>query len=253
MDAFQIRMEFLELLKHLNASQQSIRKIVSFALKYANKCPDDIWDCIVTECSKASANTRINVLFMLDAFLADDFQTSPAEVAVYRTLAVRDLPAIVDLVVPEGSWDAVINGGSTKQILSSWQSKHIFDQALLNRLINTTEARVSSIREGDSGHDLPPLAQVSRADILRRMDEDRERHKRLRENSWKLPPMTFLHALTPQSTSSMDTKSQIPSPLNAIAIEFDHEWDTVSDLNEDDLEHIREEVAHWWGKTKASS
>lgn len=51
----------------------------------------------------------------------------------------------------------------------------------------------------------------------------------------------------------MDTKSQIPSPLNAIAIEFDHEWDTVSDLNEDDLEHIREEVAHWWGKTKASS
>lgn len=32
-----------------------------------------------------------------------------------------------------------------------------------------------SIREGDSGHDLPPLAQVSRADILRRMDEDRER------------------------------------------------------------------------------
>lgn len=65
--------------------------------------------------------------------------------------------------------------------------------------------------------------------------------------------MTFLHALTPQSTSSMDTKSQIPSPLNAIAIEFDHEWDTVSDLNEDDLEHIREEVAHWWGKTKASS
>lgn len=56
---------------------------------------------------------------MLDAFLADDFQTSPAEVAVYRTLAVRDLPAIVDLVVPEGSWDAVINGGSTKQVRGS--------------------------------------------------------------------------------------------------------------------------------------
>ena len=57
MDAFQVRMEFLDLLKRLNASQQSIRKTAAFALRYANKCADNIWDCIMTECSKVGLQT----------------------------------------------------------------------------------------------------------------------------------------------------------------------------------------------------
>lgn len=52
MDPFQVRMEFLGLLKCLNASQQSIQKIVAFALRYSHKCADNIWDCIMTECAK---------------------------------------------------------------------------------------------------------------------------------------------------------------------------------------------------------
>lgn len=116
MDPFQVRMEFLELLKRLNASEQSIRNIVAFALQYATRCPDDIWACVMTECRKAPSNTRINVLFMLDSFLADDFETNPEEVAVYRTLATRDLPAIIDMVVPPDSWDAVLNITSTRQV-----------------------------------------------------------------------------------------------------------------------------------------
>jgi len=55
------------------------------------------------------------MLFMLDAFLADDFQNN-ADVAVYRALAMRDLEALVDMVVPTNSWDAVINVGSTRQV-----------------------------------------------------------------------------------------------------------------------------------------
>lgn len=116
MDPFQVRMEFLGLLKRLNASQQSIQKIVTYALRYAHKCADNIWDCIMTECAKESANMRINLLFMLDVFLTDDYHTNPDEVGVYRALAVRDLPALVDMVVPSDSWDAVINVGSTLQV-----------------------------------------------------------------------------------------------------------------------------------------
>ena len=52
MDPFQIRMDFLDLLRRLNASQQSIRTIVSFALRYAMQSADDIWDCVMTECSR---------------------------------------------------------------------------------------------------------------------------------------------------------------------------------------------------------
>ena len=80
---------------------------------------------------------------MLDAFLADDFETSPEEVGVCRTLAVRDLPAIIDMVVPSDSWDAVLNITSTRQILASWESKRIFDPRLLNSLQETIEQRAA--------------------------------------------------------------------------------------------------------------
>ena len=45
-----------------------------------------------------SSNTRINMLFMLDVCLTDDSGTNPDGAAVYRELAVRDLPALIDTV-----------------------------------------------------------------------------------------------------------------------------------------------------------
>ena len=35
---------------------------------------------------------------------------------------------------------------------------------------------------------------------------------------------------------------------DAIALEFEQTWETTSDLNDDDLEVIREEVSNWWGE-----
>lgn len=35
-------------------SQQSIQKVVGYALKYFARCGEDLWDCIVEECQKAS-------------------------------------------------------------------------------------------------------------------------------------------------------------------------------------------------------
>lgn len=36
----------------LNSSQQSIQKVVGYALKYFAKCGEDLWDCIVEESEK---------------------------------------------------------------------------------------------------------------------------------------------------------------------------------------------------------
>lgn len=71
--------------------------------------------CVSATHMQEAPSARINMLFMLDAFLADDFQNN-SDVAVYRALAVRDLKALVDMVVPANSWDAVINAGSTRQV-----------------------------------------------------------------------------------------------------------------------------------------
>ena len=53
-DAFEARMQFLQLLKKLNASAQSIQKVVGFAVKYGARCGEDIWEVIMDECEKVS-------------------------------------------------------------------------------------------------------------------------------------------------------------------------------------------------------
>ena len=38
----------------LLSSQQSIQKVVGFALKFFSQCGEDLWDCIVEDCQKVS-------------------------------------------------------------------------------------------------------------------------------------------------------------------------------------------------------
>jgi CTD kinase subunit gamma len=58
MDAFQVRMDFQALLKRLNASQQSIEKVLSFADRHVAKASADLWDCILNECGKVRARSK---------------------------------------------------------------------------------------------------------------------------------------------------------------------------------------------------
>jgi hypothetical protein len=51
-DPFEARMQFLQLLRKLNASQLSIQKVVGYAIKYGSKCGEDLWECILEECAK---------------------------------------------------------------------------------------------------------------------------------------------------------------------------------------------------------
>lgn len=69
MDPFEVRMQFLSHLRKLNAyvvqcsavvlswpfdfgrsTQQSIQKVVGYALKWYPKCGEDLWSCITDEC-----------------------------------------------------------------------------------------------------------------------------------------------------------------------------------------------------------
>ena len=38
------------------SSQQSIQKVVGYALKYFSSCGEDLWDCIIEECQKVSSH-----------------------------------------------------------------------------------------------------------------------------------------------------------------------------------------------------
>lgn len=196
------------------------------------------------------------MLYMLDTFFADEYRSHTAEVSVYHALVVRDLPVLVDMVVPRDSWEAVLNYGSARQILCSWRTRNVLNPEMLTTLLDTMEQRSSeyavadSVRERVQKGDLT-VEHISRGDILRRIEEDRERHKQLREESWKLPPMTYMRDLAPENpvpaSIESTTKQNTQNVPDAITLEFEQTWETTSDLNDDDTHVIREEISHWWG------
>ena len=142
MDPFEVRLQFLALLKKLDAyvfsvrfclkanckiclrTQQSIRKIVSYALKFYSRCGEDLWDCLVDECQKGSINTRINVLYLLDTLCETSLLTkahSGEEGGIsgggsyYVDFVARDLSRIVDYVVPDNK-EGLLNVLSATQV-----------------------------------------------------------------------------------------------------------------------------------------
>ncbi|KAF9811470.1 hypothetical protein IEO21_06586 [Rhodonia placenta] len=140
MDPFEVRIQFLSLLRKLNASQQSIQKIVGYALKFFSGCGEDLWDCLVEECQKGSINNRINILYLLDSLCeasliakshSGALSHDGSQNSFYVDYVARDLSKVVESVVPEGR-QGLPNLMSTKQvlplqILESWRSKRVID------------------------------------------------------------------------------------------------------------------------------
>lgn len=288
MDPFQIRLECVALLRRLTASQQSITKVVDYAIRHATLASDDIWDCIITECSKTTLNNRLNILFLIDSLLlqivdpigysssstgnnsSSTTLSTPSTVNLaqaamaYLGLATRDIRRVIlEGVVPLDNWDAVrLNATSTEKVLASWKRLNVFDLIILEELMEELKLRKTELSK------LPSSVRVdfSKKDILRRIDEDRERHKRLRERAWILPAKSFVNSLHPAKMTSVVSRQMKPgnpttntTELNSIAssadpdaleVEFDSIWENLGDLDEDDLEKIGEDDAMWWGSSR---
>ena len=108
---------------HTLRTQQSIRKVVTFALKFYSRCGEDLWDCLVEECQKGSINTRINVLYLLDTLCETSLLTKAHSSeggmsnggSYYVDLVARDLSRIVDYVVPDNK-EGLLNLLSATQV-----------------------------------------------------------------------------------------------------------------------------------------
>lgn len=89
--------------------------------------------------------------------------------------------------------------------------------------------------------------RLSRNEVIKRIEEDRERHKRLRERRWVQPvshtptsQLPVLASFLPLHETTGDQNSNQPDmPLD---IEFENEWETTSDWNEDDDEATTQET-----------
>ncbi|EGO00520.1 hypothetical protein SERLA73DRAFT_104838 [Serpula lacrymans var. lacrymans S7.3] len=261
MDPFEVRMHFLSLLRKLNASQQSIQKVVGYALKYFSRCGEDLWDCIVEECQKGSINNRINILYFLDSLCEacllakshphNELSSSSTSTfkpnanennSFYVDFVSRDLGKIVEHVVPEGR-HGLPNLTSTKQILENWRSKRVIDPQKIDDVMTTLNARKSSLDAGDpTSTSASPASSLSRGEIFKRIEEDRERHKRLRERRWVQPVSHTPFSHTQHLAAFLPlTDDQDGAEELTLDIEFENEWDATSDWNEDDVEAATEE------------
>ncbi|KAI0319262.1 CTD kinase subunit gamma CTK3-domain-containing protein [Amylostereum chailletii] len=253
MDPFEVRMQFLALLRKLNAS--SIQKVVAFALKYYPHCGEDLWDCVLEECQKGSINNRINILYFLDALCESSLLAkahpgpNTSNSSYYVDYVARDLSIIISNVVPEGR-TGLPNLMSTKQVLDDWRSKRVIDPQKVDDVLSTLVARENL--PSSPPPTLPsPLASASalpgsshteslpRVEVFKRIEEDRERHKRLRERRWVQPishaPPPALATFLPL-TDDGDGENEL-----TLDIEFENEWETTSDWNEDDDDAVAEE------------
>ena len=182
------------------------------------------------------------------------------ESSFYVDYVGRDLSKIVEFVVPEGRI-GLPNLMSTKQvrpffllgflsikqdqILEDWRSKRVLDPQKVDDALEVLKTRNVG---GENSPPPSPLAHVParqealpRDEIFKRIEADRERHKRLRERRW-VQPITHAPAHAAPLASFMPLTDDADGAEElAIDIEFENEWETTSDWNEDDDEAVAEE------------
>jgi len=175
-------------------------------------------------------NTRVNMLYFIEVLCDHSLK---ADYGGYTDMIRRDILQVVDAVVPNNS-EGAANVGTVRKVMQNLQGKGFVNEismeeitALLAEREREHRGSVASPEEsvyddddeepGNEGKDIK--RKLDDSIIQQRMEEDRERHKRLRENIWAIPPPS----------------DGLPNP------EFEKAWDQVSDLNEDDYEIMREE------------
>ncbi|KAI0597709.1 CTD kinase subunit gamma CTK3-domain-containing protein [Biscogniauxia sp. FL1348] len=222
-DPFEVRMRFSSQLQHLNASTTSSQKAAQYALKYKDM-DEDLHSCILEQLEKTNMNTRANIMYFIEHLLEMAAKERHNE---YVRMMQRDIIRVVDAVCPEdGSGAAnvkvvrkVILGLKNKYILLD-QTVVEIEGCLKERDTSTVDMGLSSPANGDNavtagattdlhvtsrprngastttaagnsgGAGAGAVVVPNRLDkrqIEQRIEEDRERHKRMRENMWLVP------------------------------------------------------------------
>lgn len=129
-----------------------------------------------------------------------------------RVLAQRDLGLLIDSVVPPDSWEGIkLNSSVTSQILHSWRLKRLFLHEQITEILQSLEQRRQNVSRCSSTqkageHGATDPSSLTKDDVIRRIEEDRERHKSIREKLWVLPPKSYVDAVPDQATVGTDMR-----------------------------------------------
>ncbi|KAF2751087.1 hypothetical protein M011DRAFT_463839 [Sporormia fimetaria CBS 119925] len=217
-DPFEVRMRFTGQLQHLSASVTAAQKAANFALKNRDQ-DEDLHSCILEQLEKNSMNNRANIMYFIEHLC--DLAQRESHLA-YIHYMQRDILRVIDAVCPpDGSGAA--NVRVVRRVLAALQSKNVLlaeTVAELDALLKTREGEAHPfVEKGEEGTvEKKSGARLEKRLIEQRIEEDRERHKRLRENIWAV--------------------SEGPDGDG----ELRKEWEEASEIGDDDELACREEM-----------
>ncbi|KAJ3206200.1 hypothetical protein HDU82_004655 [Entophlyctis luteolus] len=206
--------EFKELLDTLTASDHVVKRVAQFAAKPSNREHAAImYGCVRERLDATPTLNRLPILYFLDSICQLCVRTqrkSGGAAAAVRSstnslgwleLVGRDLAGIVAMLVPES--DAV-NLDRVRKFMKVWRTGHVFGTEDLERAeahLAAVETRTVAAASAPtatgasaSANDLTGNASgrgatdrpvtYSRHEIQRRIEDDRDRHKKSREEGW---------------------------------------------------------------------
>jgi CTD kinase subunit gamma len=197
---------------------------------------EDLHSCILEQLERNGMNTRANIMYFIEHFLDMAHRDGHAD---YVRMMQRDIIRVVDAVAPEDGSGAA-NIKVTRKVLHTLQTKNFLDAQAVSQIEEVLKDRDTSAQDltlpssstngdlamGDSTAEASSSARRANAppkpdrrQIEQRIEEDRERHKRLRENIWTVPSGEYA--------------------------ELDKMWEETSDLGEDDFRLMAEERKEW--------
>jgi CTD kinase subunit gamma len=212
-DPFEVRMRFTTLLTHLSASATASIKTAHYALKHRDM-DEDLHSCILENLERGNnMNNRANIMYFLEHHADINMKEGGHE--AYVEMVKRDIRRIVDAVAQSGANVKVVRrvvtglgekGVLSPDVLAGIESGLKEKEERLGRLLGDEDGKqaeggkdaMDTAAEGEGAADTQkatpkPSAQhtrpngVSKMDkraIEQRIEEDRERNKRLRESVW---------------------------------------------------------------------
>ncbi|KAL8796329.1 MAG: hypothetical protein Q9195_001236 [Heterodermia aff. obscurata] len=222
-------MRFTSQLQHLNASVNSSQKAAHYALKHRDM-DEDLHSCILEQIERNSMNNRANIMYFIEHFCDMAQRENHPN---YVRMMQQDILTIVDAVAPSDGSGAA-NVKVVRRVLAGLQQKNILAPDRVTEIEACLQERDTlpahpALSPTDPNRQLehaPVHNATSKANgvtrpdkrqIEQRIEEDRERHKRLRESIWAV------------GDDGDD--------------EFERMWDEASEINEDDYVAAEEDAA----------
>ncbi|KAJ9607213.1 hypothetical protein H2200_008285 [Cladophialophora chaetospira] len=217
-DPFEVRMRFTNLLSHLSASAAASIKTAHYALKHRDM-DEDLHSCILENLERGSnsnMNNKANIMYFLEHHA--DLNMKDGGHAGYVEMIRRDILRIVDAVAQSGANVKVVRrvvsglgekGVLKAQVITSIETGLKDKEEKLGKLLGD-EAEAEGVQdpmeftapdgaaqEGSqkatprTGAERPSkpngVSKMDKRAIEQRIEEDRERNKRLRESVWAVP------------------------------------------------------------------